>query len=111
MINNSAKNKIRDLIVPEITNARIGTGTTEATSTDTDLDTEITSSDQTPTVTISNKTISTSTFWNAAEANGETVTESSVDFTDGVMLDRFVFPDYDKTASNTLTVIDIINIL
>ena len=47
----------------------------------------------------------------STEANGETITEGGVKMTGDILLDRFVFPDYDKTASNALVVIDIINIL
>jgi len=111
VVTDVGKNKVRDLVSVDITNTRLGSGTTSATSTDTDLVTEIVGSDKTPTITTSNKTISISTTWLSTEQNGETISESCVDFTDGTMLDRFVFPNYEKTATNELTIIDIINIL
>ena len=110
VVTNTGKNRIRDLLAADIINARVGTGTTSATTTDTDLETEIVGSDKTPTVTTSNKTLSISTTWLSTEVNGNTISESCVD-TNTVMLDRFVFPDYEKTASNELTIIDVINIL
>jgi len=110
VVTNDGKNRIRDLLAADIINARVGSGVTSATATDTDLVVEIVGSDKTPVVTTSNKTLSISTTWLSTEVNGNTISESSVD-TSTVLLDRFVFPNYEKTATNELTVIDIINIL
>ena len=111
VISNTGKNRTRDLIVDDILEVSLGTDGTSATVGDTDLGTEIAGIAKYPTITTSDRTINTQYELYSTEANGETITEGAIKLTGDVLLDRFVFPDYDKTENNALIVIDIINIL
>lgn len=111
VVNNTAKNKIRDLIEADISSMTVGTDGSTAAVSDTDLGAEITGVSKTPTISTNNKTLSFQYELLSSEANGETIKEAGVFFSDDTLFDRIVFPDYDKTAANSLVIIDVINIL
>lgn len=111
VVTNNAKNRIRDLLAADITSAKVGTDGTDPTAGDTDLGAAVSGVVKTPTVTTSNKTIQISTTILSTEANSETLKEAGVYINTSTLLDRFVYPDFNKTSSNELTIIDVINIL
>jgi hypothetical protein len=110
VITTNAKNRVRDLIVNELSTASLGRDGTTATASDTDLGDEVAVTIKTPTVSTDNKTISITHNLLSTEANGETLREFGVKLTGDILLDRVVFPDYEKTAANELTTIDIVRI-
>jgi len=111
VITTDAKNRIRDLLRADISSAALGTGGTSATSSDTDLETVIESTRKSPTISTSNKTITIQHELLSTEGNGNTFREGGIFIdSDGILLDRFVYPDFDKTAANELVTIDVIKI-
>lgn len=111
VVTDTAKNRVRDLISADLSSASLGTGGTSASVTDTGLETIDATTTKAPVVTLSNKTIEIRHTLNTAEGNGTTYKEFGVFMNaDGVLLDRVVFPDYEKTSANELTTIDIIKI-
>ena len=107
----TGKNRVRDLISDDIIEMSLGTDSTSVTTGDTDLGAEIAGVAKLPTITTSTQTLNLQYELYSTEANGETVTEGGVKLTGDILLDRFVFPDYDKTNTNALVIVDIINIL
>ena len=102
VVSKVGKNEILSLISPHITSDKMGDDSTPPTAGNTDLISEIVGSEKTPTVIVSDKQVTTSSEWNAADNNGETFRESAI-YVNGVLLDRVVFPDFIKTANNFLT--------
>ncbi len=111
VITTNAKNRIRDLIADDVIEMAVGTDGTGATVSDTDLGAEITAVTKVPTIEIGAQTITLSTDIYSTEANGEVIKEMGIKITGDILLDRAVFPDFDKSDLTELTVIDIINIL
>jgi hypothetical protein len=110
VVTTDAKNRIRDLIKNDITSMSLGTDGTDPTESDTDLLAEDATTSQTPEIVVSNKTISITHTLDTATGNGVTFREGGVKMNTTVLLDRFVFPDFDKTADLSLTTIDILRI-
>ena len=111
VVSNTGKNRTRDLMADDVIEISLGTDGTTAVVGDTDLGAEIAGIAKLPTITTTDRTINMQYELYSTEANGETIKEGGVKMTGDILLDRFVFPDYDKTATNALIIIDIINIL
>jgi hypothetical protein len=110
-ITDSGKNRIRDLIVVDISSVELGSDGTSVSVTDTDLGTSIPATSATPVITSGNKTMNISHTVLSTVANGETLREVGVFMNgDAVMLDRVVFPDLVKVNSIELTTIDLVRI-
>jgi len=111
VVSNTGKNKIRDLIAANINSGKVGTDGTDATVSDTGLGAETAGIDKTPTISTSNKTINFQYTVLSTEQTGTTFKEGGIFFTDDVMLDRFVYPDFSHTADDELVVVDIIKVI
>ena len=108
----TSKNRLRDLMIADITSMTVGTDGTSATTGDTDLGAEIAGVSKTPSIITQDRTINFQYTIYSTEGTGNTIKEAGVFMnSDTIMLDRVVFPDFVHTTSNELTVIDIINIL
>lgn len=105
----SAKNRIRDLVAGDVSSMALGDGGNSATAADSDLQSTIESTRKAPTIILKDRTIEFRHELSTAEGNGETFRELGVFMNgDEVLLDRAVFPDFQKTEANSLTTIDII---
>lgn len=105
-----AKNKIRDLIKDNLDYGELGTDGDDVSEGDTDLGAGVSSTQKSLTVSVSNKTLRMDHRLLSSENNGTIFKEFGVKFTDGVLLDRVVFPDYEKTEDNELITIDILRV-
>lgn len=107
VVTNTGKNRIRDLLVADITSGSVGTSTTPPSTNDVDLGAELTETIRAPTVTLADKsfTISHTTF--STEALDEQISEFGLKINSGAILfDRSVFPPINKTPSFEVIVIE-----
>jgi hypothetical protein len=109
-ITEDSKNRIRDLIVADITSGELGTDGTDASSVDTDLIAGVPATSKVPVITTGNKTITLTHSLSTTEGNGNTFKEAGIFMNTNVLLDRVVFPDVVKTSAIELTTIDVIRI-
>ena len=110
-ITTTSKNRIRDLIVADISSAELGTDGTDASATDTDLGAGVAATNKVPVITTGNKTITVTHILSTTEGNGNTYKEAGIFMNgDAVLLDRTVYPDTVKTSAIELTTIDVIRV-
>jgi len=111
VVTNDGKNRIRDLIVADISSVELGTDGTNATIVDTDLGVGVASTNAVPTITTGNKILNISHTTLSTVANGSTLREAGIFLnSDTIMLDRIVFPDIAKVDSIEITTIDLIRV-
>jgi hypothetical protein len=102
------RNRMRDLVRDDINQSTFGTGDSNATRGDTDLDSEVTATQNTPTVTTGNLTLSITGIMLSTVGNGNTYNESAVKMNNANdLLLRSVFPDFVKNNSKELHVTDV----
>lgn len=111
VVTNISKNRIRDLIGQDISTAAVGTDGTPPSATDTDLIAKDATTENPVTVLYGDKSISITYILNSLTGNGNNYQEFAVYFSNGELLDRVVFPAFNKTDSVELHIIDIITIL
>lgn len=100
VVSDTGKNRIRDLVEADISEVKLGTGTTAATAGDTDLETEVAVSAATPTKTKGNKLINVQHILLSTVGTGTNYTEIGVYMNSGAtLLSRSVYPAYSHTAS------------
>jgi hypothetical protein len=99
-INDTAKNRIRDLVFDDIGAGAFGTGVTPPASSDTTLEAELPTTSTTLNKVKGNKTISATHTLLSTVANGDSLGEfGSFMNSNTVLYDRVVFPVIDKTSS------------
>lgn len=97
-------------MVADLSSMALGTDGTSATAADSDI-TSNEATRQMPLVTVTDRTIILTHIIDTATGNGVTYREGGVFInSDGVLLDRFVFPDFEKTEALSLTTIDVLRI-
>lgn len=109
VVSDTGRNRIRDLVVADITTVQLGTDGTAPTVGDTDLIVADATTDLAPVVTVGNKLISVSHVVNSALGNGTTYKEGAV-YINSILLDRFVYPDFLKSSSVEMTTIDVVRL-
>jgi len=112
MISQVGKNAIAELIDGELTNGKLGTGTTTPSVSDTDLVTEVTSTIDTLVGVQSNNQIVITYSLDSVTGNGNTYTEYGNFFTTSeTLLNRITFTGVPKNSAIEFQVNTIVNIL
>ena len=99
-ITKTAKNKIKDLIAADIFSAISGLSPQPINVTDTSLIIPDSSTENPVTTTLFNQTINTLYVLYSNQGNGVTYKESGIKTSNGVQLNRIIFPDIDKDSSS-----------
>lgn len=100
------KNRIRTLIVNDLSSGEHGTDGTAPTISDTDLGTAVSATNASLRATELERAFSVEHVMLSTIGNGTTFKEYVVYLnSDSVMLDRVVYPDFDKTNNLQLTTI------
>lgn len=106
VVTDIGKNRIRDLIVADVSSGALGIGTTSPSINDTALENEIATTSKTVTINSTNKSFTVTHVIDTTVANGEALTEFGLKVNgDGVLLNRLVFPPINKTSAFELTTI------
>ena len=106
VITNDFKNRVRDLIIADIGNGAHGTDGTTPTITDVDLGAKVVGSEKAVEKDIGNKMINITHKLLPTEANGETLKEFAMYCdSNGTMVNRVVYPDFEKNSTIELQTI------
>lgn len=88
---NGGKNRLRDLFNDDLSQGKLGTGTTTATPLDTDLVSPISATAKTLTTTVADKQVIIDYNLGAGTAAGSTFTEYGIYGSDGTLFARAIF--------------------
>ena len=94
-----AKNRIRDLIGEDLSNAAHGTDGTDVLVSDEDLLSQEVSTIADVSTTVGNKTVNATHILLSTIGNGVTLREFGVYMSDGTSLNRVVYPSLEKISS------------
>jgi len=108
VISNEARKEIALMIKNVITSAEFGNDGTDPTVSDTVLGNSLIT--KTPTVSVSNNRITSQTSITSTELIGETLKEEGI-FMGSILLDRVVYPDFNKNDTNEFYVTNIIRVI
>ncbi len=103
------RDKITEILVANITGMQLGEDGTDVADSNTDLGLADATTMKVPTVEMSGDRFTLRHSINTTEGNGKTFREAGV-YIDGVLLDRVVYPDYNKTSQVELTTLEIFKV-
>ncbi len=110
VITTESKNKVRDYLAQESNQGTCGTDGTAPTTADTDLLAADNATDESLTTTTGNQLLNSSYTLPSTIGNGVTYKEYGIYFIDGTLMNRVVFPDFVKTSSEELLIVNTIRV-